>query len=67
MVAAYESSAFRNIVIHDHQEKYPGQMIMVIEIDDYLCRVPFVWQDSNTVFLKTIYPSRKEMRKWNKS
>jgi uncharacterized DUF497 family protein len=67
VVAAYESGAFHNSTAHENQARYPGQMMMVIEVGGYLCRVPFIWQDSDIAFLKTIYPSRKEMRKWNRS
>jgi hypothetical protein len=65
-VVAYLSGNFHVIDLHPNQGKYPGQYIMVIEIDDYLCRIPFIWQDEETAFLKTIYPSRKEMKAWKR-
>jgi hypothetical protein len=67
VVTAFEAGALYRIALHPKQEKYPGQYMLVIEIEGYLCRVPFVWQDQETVFLKTVYPSRKEMRKWRGS
>jgi hypothetical protein len=39
-------------------EKYPGQRIMVIPIDDYPYCVPFS-VDGDVVHLKTVYPSRR--------
>jgi hypothetical protein len=66
VVEAYVAGNFHSINLHPNQEKYPGQYIMVIEIDNYLCRVPFIWQDAETAFLKTIYPSRKEMKAWKR-
>jgi uncharacterized DUF497 family protein len=43
---------------HPNQERYPGQKIHVIDIEDYIYLVPFVESDAE-VFLKTIIPSRK--------
>jgi len=46
-----------------NQERYPGQQIFVVRIDDYAYLVPFIEQGGN-VFLKTIIPSRKATRKY---
>jgi hypothetical protein len=46
-------------VIKHPQEKYAKQQIYIINIDDYVYLVPFVKKDEQTVFLKTIFPSRK--------
>jgi hypothetical protein len=35
-----------------------GQRILVLEIDDYAYVVPYV-TDGDTIFLKTMFPSRK--------
>jgi len=43
---------------HPNQERYPGQQIHVIAIEEYVYLVPFVESDEE-VFLKTIIPSRK--------
>lgn len=43
---------------HPNQERYPGQQIHVVAIEDYVYLVPFVESDDE-VFLKTIIPSRK--------
>lgn len=48
---------------HPNQERYPGQQMFVVRIDDYVYLVPFVEKD-NDVFLKTIFPSRKETRRY---
>lgn len=45
-------------VDHPNQERYPGQQIHVIAIEEYVYLVPFVESDEE-VFLKTIIPSRK--------
>ena len=41
-----------------NQEKYPGQRIMVVRIDDYPYCVPFS-VDGDVVDLKTVYPNRR--------
>jgi len=50
-----------DIVMHPNQDKYPGQMISLVEVDDYVYLVPFVETESE-IFLKTIIPSRKATR-----
>ena len=47
-----------DIVEHPNKKKYPHQSIFVIRIEDYVVLVPFV-EEEDTVFLKTIIPSRK--------
>lgn len=46
-----------------NQERYPGQQIFVVRIDDYAYLVPFIEQGGN-IFLKTIIPSRKATQKY---
>jgi len=43
---------------HPDKEKYPHQYIFVIELNGYVCYVPFV-ENEKEIFLKTIIPSRK--------
>ena len=49
------------VVMHPNQGKYPGQMISIVKVDDYVYLVPFVETESE-IFLKTIIPSRKATR-----
>ncbi len=54
------------VVMHPNQDKYPGQMISLVQVDDYVYLVPFVETESE-IFLKTIIPSRKATRQfWRK-
>lgn len=46
------------MVMHPNQDRYPGQMISVVEVDDYVYLVPFAETESE-IFLNTIIPSRK--------
>ena len=48
---------------HPNQRQYPGQSILIIEIDHYAYAVPFVENDGE-VFFKTMIPSRKETAKY---
>ena len=52
-----------DILEHPNAERYGGQRIFVVERDDYVYLVPFV-EDEQTVFLKTIIPSRKATKEY---
>ncbi len=43
---------------HPDHEKYPNQYIFILELNGYICYVPFV-ENEEHIFLKTIIPSRK--------
>ena len=46
---------------HPNQTRYPGQVMIVVNIGDYAHSVPAVRIDKG-FFLKTIFPSRKATR-----
>lgn len=48
---------------HPNQERYRGQQIHIIAIEDYVYLVPFV-ESEEGVFLKTIIPSRKATKSY---
>ena len=50
-------------VKHPNPEKYPGQRIFVLNIDDYVHLVPYI-ESSEEIFLKTIIPSRKATKEY---
>jgi len=52
-----------NTVDHPNQERYPGQQIHVIAIEECVYLVPFVETDEE-VFLKIIIPSRKATKSY---
>ena len=58
-----EKGLLLDIVEHPNQEKYSGQKIFIININDYAYLVPFVETDKE-VFLKTAIPSRKATKKY---
>ena len=53
-----ENKKLLNIVNHPNQEKYEGQKMFVININDYVYLVPFI-ESKGEIILKTIIPSRK--------
>lgn len=65
IVLYIEMGFLLDILEHPNQEKYKGQRIFVVNIDDYVYLVPFVENDDE-VFLKTIIPSRKATKKYLK-
>jgi len=50
-------------VEHPNSDKYPGQRIFVIKIDDYVHLVPYV-ENRKEIFLKTVIPSRKATKQY---
>ena len=62
VVSAIEQGGLMDVLEHPDQDRCPGQLIYVVEIDEYIHLVPFVTQTDGTRFLKTIIPSRKATR-----
>ncbi|MCX7121384.1 MAG: toxin [Gammaproteobacteria bacterium] len=54
-----------DVVQHHNKEKYALQQFYVVDVDGYIHLIPFV-QNGDKVFLKTIFPSRKHTRKYQK-
>ena len=66
VVILMEREEVLETVEHPNQNRYPGQKIATIVIDDYAYLVPYV-QESDEIFLKTIIPSRKATNKYVRS
>jgi uncharacterized DUF497 family protein len=58
VVVAIETDETIAFLQHPNPKKYPNQVIVLVNIDDYIYVVPCVI-NKDTIFLKTIYPSRK--------
>ena len=58
---AVEGGHLLNDTPHPDRAKYPHQRMLAVEIDGYVCIVPYV-RDGDICFLKTVYPSRKAQR-----
>jgi len=63
IVLDVESGAFLDVVEHHNKKKYPGQGMLIVDIQNYAYVVPFIEEDE-IYFLKTIYPSRKATRNY---
>jgi uncharacterized DUF497 family protein len=50
-----------DVLEHPRKNKYQGQRIFVVKIENYAYLVPFV-EGEREIFLKTIIPSRKATR-----
>jgi uncharacterized DUF497 family protein len=52
-------------IVKNPSAKHQNQYCLIVEIMNYAYIVPFV-KEGDTFFLKTIYPSRKETKKYFK-
>jgi hypothetical protein len=63
IVFSISRDGLMDILEHPDQQRYPGQRIFIVNVDDYAYIIPFI-EDEKTVFLETIIPSRKMTRKY---
>jgi uncharacterized DUF497 family protein len=54
-----------DVLENPNQEKYKGQKVFVVQVEEYIFLVPFV-ENGNEIFLKTIIPSRKATKRYIK-
>ena len=54
-----------DILDHPDQDRYGGQRLFVVNMDDYGYLVPFI-ESEEEVFLKTMIPNRKATKKYLK-
>jgi hypothetical protein len=59
-VACIESGYVLDVLIN---KTHIHQKVFILNIEGYAYRVPFV-EDSEKIFLKTAYPSRKDTKKY---
>lgn len=62
VIAIFEGRVLDDVK-HPNKKRYPNQRMLVVNIDNYACLVPYV-EDAKKVFLKTIIPSRKATKKY---
>lgn len=65
IVLYIEKGFLLDVLEHPNPEKYPGQKIFVVQVEEYIYLVPFV-ENEDEIFLKTIIPSRKATKKYLK-
>jgi len=63
VVISMERGDVLDTIEHPNQNRYPGQKIATVWIDDYVYLVPYV-ESNEGIFLKTIIPSRKATDKY---
>jgi hypothetical protein len=56
-----ENGHLLDVIEHPNQDKYASQHFYVIDVDGYVHLVPFV-RTERSIFLKTIFPSRKHTK-----
>ena len=66
VISAIERGCLVDVLELPNQERYPGQLIYVVEVDRYPHLVPFAVAEDGTRILKTIIPSRKAMRDYRR-
>ena len=66
VISAIEQGGLVDVVEHPNQARYPRQRVYVVDIDGYCHLVPFVTGADGTRFLKTIIPSRKATRDYQR-
>jgi uncharacterized DUF497 family protein len=63
VVILMERGEILDTIEHPNQNKYAGQKIAMVVIEDYVYLVPYV-ENNDGIFLKTIIPSRKATNKY---
>jgi len=63
VVVAVEEGHLLDVLEHPNKTKYSNQLLLVVEIENYVYLVPTV-VDKEVFFLKTIFPSRKYTDKY---
>jgi len=61
---AIDEGRVLDITDHPNRNKYPNQKVYVLNINNYVYLVPFVKKSEKEIFLKTIFPSRKAVKKY---
>ena len=59
IIVALSNGKLLDTIEHQNLAKYPHQKIYTVDLNGCVYLVPFVRKDKQTVFLKTIFPSRK--------
>lgn len=67
VILSIEAGNLLDDIEHPNKNKYPNQniFIILIRIKNYVYLVPYV-EDDDSIFLKTIIPSRQMTKKYNK-
>jgi len=58
VVLHIEQGDLLDVLEHPNPQKYPGQRLLIVQIESYVFVVPCI-EAADSVFLKTIFPSRQ--------
>ena len=58
VITAISDGKILDIIPHHNSKEYPNQMILIIEINDYVYLAPYL-EEEDLLVLKTVFPSRK--------
>lgn len=61
IIVLIESGNLIQVLEHHDRQRYPNQLLYEVDVDGYVYVVPVV-REHRTLFLKTLYPSRKAIR-----
>ncbi len=62
IISLIEGGKLLRVLEHPNKKKFPNQVLYEVDVDGYVYVVPVV-REGRTLFLKTIYRSRKATRK----
>ena len=65
IVVAIEEGHLLDVVDHPNVEKYKNQKVLIVDVEGYAICVPFVEEPNGDLFLKTLFPSRKQTKQFN--
>ncbi len=65
VLVCIQNGGVLDVIRHPNRERYPGQNIMVLNVEGYIWLVPYIKQ-KGVRFLKTIIPSRKATKEYLK-
>lgn len=63
VVHLIEHGGLLDVIAHPNPSRYPGQRILVVNVDDYVHLIPFTESDDQ-YFLRTVIPSRKATQRY---
>ena len=66
VVVAIEAGELLDVFEHRNQQRYPGQRVLVVQLEGYVHLVPYV-ETAEHFFLKTIIPNRGRQRCMNRT
>jgi uncharacterized DUF497 family protein len=53
------------IRVHPNKAKYPNQKIIYVRVLKEVYSVPFITENDGTIYLKTLFPSRKARKEFS--